>query len=130
MSIGSLSNCRGFTLVEIMVAVAIFAVVSATLLRNSTQSVSLSRSIQDRSLAQWIAENELQQLRLQPRDDEHYPPTGVDRSTLSMANREWQVMVDISATENELVRRLDISVFDELDLDSPLAELTGFIGQH
>jgi general secretion pathway protein I len=121
---------NGFTLIEVMVAVAIFAIVATTLLKSSTRSVSQSRHIQDRTLALWIAEDTLQQVRMRERDDEHFPSTGTDRSSVTMANREWQVELIVSSTENELVRRVEVQVFDEQDLDSPLSNLTGFVGRH
>ena len=124
------SKSSGFTLIEIMIALAIFAIVSTTLIKSATQTVSQSRIIQERSLAQWIAGNEMQTLRLQPRTAENFPAQGTDRSSVTMASRQWQVEVDIRSTENELVKRVEIAVFDEQDLDKPLANLTGFLGRY
>jgi general secretion pathway protein I len=120
----------GFTLIEVMIALAIFAIVSTTLIKNATQTVSQSRIIQERSMAQWIADSEMQTLRLQPRTLENFPSQGTDRISQTMGGREWQVEVDIRATENELVRRVEIIVFDEQDLDTPLANLSGFLGRY
>ncbi|HAK51099.1 MAG TPA: type II secretion system protein GspI [Gammaproteobacteria bacterium] len=121
---------KGFTLVEIMIAMAIFAIVSTTVLKNATQSISQTRMIKERTIAQWIAENQLQELRMLPRGDEHFPSVGIDRSSVTMANREWQVEMDVSNTGNELMRRIEVVVFDDADLDVPLAQLTGFLGRY
>lgn len=120
----------GFTLIEVMIALAIFAIVSTTLIKNATQTVSQSRIIQERSMAQWIAESEMQTLRLQPRTQENFPSQGTNMNSQTMGGREWQVEVDVRSTENELVRRVEITVFDEQDLDTPLANLSGFLGRY
>ena len=116
----------GFTLIEVMIALAIFAIVSTTLIKNATQTVSQSRIIQERSMAQWIAESEMQTLRLQPRTQENFPSQGTNLISQVMGGREWQVEVDVRTTENELVRRVEITVFDEQDLDTPLATYLAF----
>ncbi|MDG2071882.1 MAG: type II secretion system minor pseudopilin GspI [Pseudomonadales bacterium] len=120
----------GFTLIEVMIALAIFAIVSTTLIKNATQTVSQSRIIQERSMAQWIAESEMQTLRLQPRTQENFLSQGTNMNSQTMGGREWQVEVDVRSTENELVRRVEITVFDEQDLDTPLANLSGFLGRY
>jgi general secretion pathway protein I len=120
----------GFTLIEVMIALAIFAIVSTTLIKNATQTVSQSRVIQERTMAQWIAESEMQTLRLRPRTSENFPSQGTNLSSLTMGGREWQVEVDVRTTENELIRRVEISVFDEQDLDTTLANLSGFLGRY
>jgi len=120
----------GFTLIEVMIALAIFAIVSTTLIKNATQTVSQSRIIQERSMAQWIAESEMQTLRLQPRTQENFPSQGTNLISQVMGGREWQVEVDVRTTENALVRRVEITVFDEQDLDTPLANLSGFLGRY
>ncbi len=122
---------NGFTLIEIMFAMAILAIVSVVLLKSSVQSVSRAGLIQDRTMASWIAENQLQGLRMIDRDDEdNYPSVGVKRSTITMANRDWQIVLDVSETENDLIRRIEVSVFNELDPDVALSTLTGFIGRY
>ena len=122
---------NGFTLIEIMFAMAILAIVSVVLLKSSVQSVSRAGLIQDRTMARWIAENQLHGLRMIDRDDEdNYPSVGVKRSTITMANRDWQIVLDVSETENDLIRRIEVSVFKELDPDVALSTLTGFIGRY
>jgi general secretion pathway protein I len=124
------SAYRGFTLLEVMVAVAIFAIVSSALIKNATQSVYQTRQIQERSLAYWIAENQLNEIRSQPRGDDNYPSPGSDRRSVVMAKRDWEVTVDYEATENVDMRRVVVSVFHPEDLDNLVVELTGFVGRY
>ena len=121
---------RGFTLLEVMIAVAIFAIVSAALIKNATQTVAQTRQIQERSLAYWIAENQLNEIRSQPRGDDNYPSAGSDRLSVVMAQKDWELVVDYEATENADMVRVIVSVFHPEDLDNRLVELTGFVGRY
>ena len=125
-----MNKARGFTLLEIMVAVAFFAIVAGALVKSATQMVKQTAIIEERTFAFWIAENALEEIRAIPRDGSDFPNTGSDRTPTTMAGREWEVVVDYEATENENVRRVTVSVFDENDLDRSLVSLTSFIGKY
>jgi general secretion pathway protein I len=120
----------GFTLLEIMIALAIFALVSATLIRNAAQSANQTGIIQQRTIAYWIAENQINELRLLPRNEDNFPGIGSDREKVTMAGQDWEVLVDVEATENQEMRRIIVSVFSPQDLDNDIVELIGFIGKH
>ncbi|MEZ1600800.1 type II secretion system minor pseudopilin GspI, partial [Pseudomonas aeruginosa] len=54
---------RGFTLLEVMVALAIFAVLSVALYSAAQHIAGNSAGLTERSLAQWLADNRLGELR-------------------------------------------------------------------
>jgi general secretion pathway protein I len=120
---------RGFTLLEILVAVAVFAVVSAALIKNATQSVRQAGIIQERVYATLVAENEMNARRLEIRTDDNYPSAGTERTGVSMAGRNWDVVVVTDSTDNENVRRLTVQVFNEQNNTEPVIELDGFVGR-
>ena len=68
-----MSRVRGFTLLEVMVALVIFALVSVALVKNATSSVRHAAIIQDRTIAWWLAENRMTNFRIQPRNEENFP---------------------------------------------------------
>lgn len=121
---------RGFTLIEIMIALAIFAIVSAALVRNASLTVYQTALVKDRTFAWWVAENRLNEMRSVPREPENYPSIGIQRLSVRMAQRDWELQVDVMSTENENMRRIEITVFSESDLDVPLVSLYGFLGKH
>ena len=61
---------RGFTLLEILIALAIFAVTASALISSMTRQVSQASLLQDKTIAYWIAENELARLRLPQLDED------------------------------------------------------------
>jgi hypothetical protein len=47
-----------------------------------------------------------------------------------MANRDWELKIRVESTENPDMRRVEVTVFDEQDLDVEVARLAGFIGKY
>lgn len=115
-------------MVEVMVALVIFAIVSVALVKNATTSVRQAGIIQDRTVAWWLAENRMTTFRVQPRNEENFPAVGVSRESVSQSDIDWELEVTVEATENDYVRRVDIAVYRE-GRDDPSAQLTGFVGR-
>lgn len=113
-----------------MISLAIFAVVSAALVRNASMTVHQTSLVRDRTLAWWVAENHLNEMRLVPRDDDTFPSIGSDRLSVRMARRNWELLVEVTQTENINMRRIKISVYKDDDLDTPLVNLSSFMGKH
>lgn len=124
-----MSKSRGFTLIEVMVALAVFAVVSVALVGNASSSLRHAGMIQNRTIAWWLAENQMTELRIRPRTEEDFPSVGTSRDRIEMNQTEWELEVDIENTEMDDMRRVTISVYKGL-ADEPAARLTGFLGRH
>lgn len=120
---------QGFTLLEVMVALAVFAVVAVALVGNSTSTLRQAGMIQERTVATWLAEDEMTKLRVQPRNDDTYPNPGTSRDTIEMTGIEWEVETEVEATENDFVRRVTIRVYRD-SADEPTAEVIGFRGRY
>ncbi len=123
------SSSRGFTLVEVMVALVVFAVVSVALVRNTTMSLRQAGILEDRTIAWWLAENEMTALRMRQRSDENFPAVGTDTEFIETGNAEWEVSARIESTENDWVRRVVVSVYKD-GRETPSAELIGFLGRY
>lgn len=115
----------GFTLLEVMIALAVFAITAIALLSQTNQSASQSLHLEEKAYALWIAENTLTELRLQP----EWPPLGTEQNPVQMFDREWLVKTDISDTGETSLRRADVSVLRAGD-NNTLASLLGYIGQY
>jgi len=120
---------HGFTLLEIMIALAVFATVGAALVKNAALTVRQTGLIEEKTIAVLIAENELDRYRLAPRDPAAFAGTGRDRTPVRMAGRDWEVVTDVRPTDNENVRRIEVSVYREDNLDRAVTTLTGFLGR-
>lgn len=100
---------RGFTLVEVMVALTVVALALPALLFTLDQQIDGSAYLRDRSLAQVVAQNRLAELRLALRSGRREL-----RGTLSgaeqMAQRDWYWRVESTATEVPGFSRVEVAV--------------------
>lgn len=120
---------QGFTLIEVMVSLVIFSVVSVALVKNTSMSLRQTGKIEERTTAWWIAENEMTRLRLLPKTDENFPGSGVERSSVETSSADWEVEARIESTENEFVRRVVVEVYKN-NQETPSASLIGFLGRY
>ena len=113
-----------------MIALAVLSIVSAALVKNAAQSVRQTAVIEERVYATWVAENELNARRFEIRSDATFPGVGTQRAGVSLAGRDWDVVVATDSTENENVRRVTVQVFNATDNTEPVVELDGFVGRY
>jgi general secretion pathway protein I len=115
----------GFTLLEVLAALVIVALGMLGVIEAVSQTASNSSYIRDKTLAHWVAMNQLTQARLSQ------SPPKIDKSSdeVEMADRRWRWTMEVTQTPVESVRRIDISVrLKDADENSSLATVTGFYG--
>ncbi len=115
---------RGFTLLEVLVALVVLALALLALSRTASNAVSAFGVTRERVLASWIASNVLTETRLR----EPLPDPGKRDGRLKFAGRDWRWELVIQATEEPGIRRLDVRVFSQAQPAAPMLQLTGFSG--
>lgn len=120
---------KGFTLLEVMIALAVFSVIAIALTKTTMTMIRLTGQIEEKTMAHWVARNQLNEMRIAAHAPNNYPVPGRRTKKVMMAEREWDLSVLVSATENQDIRRIEISVSDA-EGDQPLASITGFMGAH
>ena len=118
---------RGFTLVEVMVALMVIAIALPALLKALYSQVDGTAYLRDKSVAQWVAGNKLVETRIQlARNGTVF--RGERTGTTTMAGQEWFWLMTSQETEVENFFRLEIEVGrDETGEQSPLYTLVGFL---
>ena len=79
---------RGFTLIEVMVALAVVAIALPALLISLYQQVDSTAYLRDKSIAHMVAANKLVELRVLSRATESLVK-GKDSGSEQMAERDW-----------------------------------------
>ena len=125
----TMNRARGFTIIEILIALVIFSVVSVALVKNVSTSIRHAAIVEEKTIAWWLADNQMTKLRLSPRVEENFPSAGTDRELIEQDDVSWEIETRIEGTENEYVHRVVISVYKNTADDSK-AELIGFIGRY
>ncbi len=112
---------RGFTLIEVLVAMTIAAVALMAAIRATASLAVNSVDLRHRTLAQWSAENRLAQIRIAS----EWPNLGRRQYDCSQANVTLLCREDVIQTPNPLFRRVEVGVFGD-DGAFRLARLVGF----
>lgn len=111
---------RGFTLIEVLVALTIAAVALMTAVRATGSLTAGTAELRDRSYAQWSAENRLSQIRVQ----HEFPDAGRREFDCSQGGVALVCVEEVSPTPNPFFRRVEVAV---RGADGHrLAQLTGF----
>ncbi|WP_416422073.1 type II secretion system minor pseudopilin GspI [Pseudomonas sp. App30] len=97
-----MSNERGFTLLEMMVALAVFAALATAVLGASQFSLRQASHLQERQFAQWILDNHLAQVWL-----EAGGPGSLDVQRIDFAGRRWQLQARHEGDSLHLQLRLE-----------------------
>lgn len=114
----------GFTLVEVLVALAILAVALAAGFRSVAQSAESATALKSRTLALWVAQNRLAEVQLEAPT----PAVGERSGNETQAGATFTWHITISGTPNPAFRKIDISVADASAPDYVLSHLVGYLG--
>jgi general secretion pathway protein I len=100
---------RGFTLIEVLVALVIVAVGMSVLMGALSSSARTVVYMQDKMFAEWVALNQIASLRLGLQQGQ-IPPTGTSNGDLDFANRSWHWRQDVVASQVPGINRIDFKV--------------------
>ena len=117
---------RGFTLVEVLVALTVVALGLTALMVAVSGTARTSGYLRDKTIGQWIALNRLTQVRLTVN---RLGDTG-DTAEIEFANRKWHYDTRYFNTSFPSMKRVVVRVYpgDAKTKGSPIAESTGFLG--
>jgi general secretion pathway protein I len=116
----------GFTLLEVLVALAILAITMAAVSRTASSSIHHVEAVRTRVIADWVAQNRLAQH--QARAD--WPAPGIQTGEETQAGQTYPWQEEIIATPNPTMRRIVVSVYAPDDAKHSLRELTGYLVQY
>jgi general secretion pathway protein I len=100
------SPSRGFTLIEVLVALAIVAIGMAALMSAVTTSAGTTVYMRDKTLAEWVALNQIEAVRLALQR----PTKGDKDGDAEMGGRKWKWHQEVMETEVKGIMRIDVSV--------------------
>lgn len=115
---------RGFTLVEVMVALTIVAFSLTAIAASMNQMIDAANTMRDRTYASWIAQNKIAELRLA----NITPEVSATSGEVDYANSEWSWRAVVSETGIENFYRVDVSI-SHAGSEYVIRTVTGFIGE-
>lgn len=115
----------GFTLIEVLVALVVVGLGMLAVIQTVSQTANNTSYIRDKTIAHWIAMNQLTKVRLEP----NAPAIDKSSDEVEMAGRDWRWTMEVKQTPVESIRRIEVSVRpSEAPEKSSLAYVTGFYG--
>jgi general secretion pathway protein I len=122
-----LIRSQGFSLVEVLVALAIVALALSAVLGSSSAHTRNLTYLKEKTLAHWVASNQLIEAELV---SDGWPAVGTRSGIEELAGHEWHWRRQISsATEidGKEMRRIDVAVYFDAKVKQSHAQVSGFI---
>lgn len=120
-----LRRTAAFTLVEVLVALAILAIALAAAMRTLHLTTDSAQETKLRLLATWVAQNQLAESTAK----HEFPAPGISNGSLDYAGVKFAWQHNISGTPNAAFHKLEIRVTKPDDTSHALAQLTGYLVQ-
>lgn len=121
-------RCRpaapGFTLVEILVALAVLAIALTAAAHSLGNAADTTAALRERTLARWVAEDKLAELELR----REWPALDTKEGDAEMGGRKFHWIQETGVTPVTRMRRVELSVLLP-GAKVPLTRLTGFVEQ-
>ncbi len=116
---------RGFTLLEVLVALVVVALALTALLRAASLGASALDRERQLTLATWVAQNVLASTRLRG----GLPATGRTEGDERQGPFQYRWTLTVSNTDEPGIRRADVQVFSDAATGEPVTTLSGFLGE-
>jgi general secretion pathway protein I len=97
---------KGFTLIEVLIALAILAVALAATMRATGMATTSAEEVKIRTYATWVAQNRLAELTAR----RIFPATGSEDGQSTMAGIQFEWQQTTTDTPNKDFRKVNISV--------------------
>lgn len=126
------SSQRGFTLVELMVAIAVLAVVGSAVFYSNNRAINQQIVLEHKTIASWVIQNQIAYLHLEKRINRDDPrPVSSQTNQVQFGARSFSVVVspsfaDTSIGESQLIR---VSIYEDStdSEDTPLHEIVTYL---
>jgi general secretion pathway protein I len=113
----------GFTLLEVLVAVAVLALALTAIISGGSNAARAAALMRDKTLALWVAHNRLAEIDLQL----SWVQLGSSSDDVKMGGEEWTWRANVVGTQDPTLRRIDIRVNKRGEGDYQYAMLSSFI---
>ena len=115
---------RGFTLIEVLVALTILAITLGAGIRAAGALTNNAQRLAEVSAAQWCADNQLVSLKL----GRQFPGIGDGDFACEQLGRSYRGKLIVRPTPNPNFRRVDAKLLDESD--QPILTLSTILGRY
>ncbi|MBE0485660.1 type II secretion system minor pseudopilin GspI [Marinobacter sp.] len=119
---------RGFTLLEVLIALLVFGLIATAAAEVGSQYIASYERVRDKTLAGWLADNRINELRLQ----EDLPGISENTNDRDYGTYRWQVTTVVQGTAEPSMRRVEVTVARYINGQTepmPVHTLSAFMGE-
>ncbi|GIU19400.1 type II secretion system protein GspI [Shewanella colwelliana] len=121
--IGVKRNQQGMTLLEVIVALAVFAIAAVSITKSLGDQMANMPILEERTLAQWVASNQMVDARLEGK----FPDLGKKEGSVDLADKEWFWRKEVIKTTDDNFRMIRISVSDDERYGRIIAQVSSYV---
>jgi general secretion pathway protein I len=115
----------GFTLIEVMLAMAVFSIAGIALLSAATNNARNIGYLEDKMFANWVAANQLVATHLV----DTWPPKNNLKGEVELAGRAWFWQQKVIKTTNNDMRAVVMEIRLKTDDELPIGSLTTYVSK-
>ncbi|MDH5301271.1 MAG: type II secretion system minor pseudopilin GspI [Gammaproteobacteria bacterium] len=117
---------QGFTLVEVLIAVAILAIALGAIITSVARATDNVSYMRDKTFAHWVAMNVITEVQVLRK----FPSTGTDEGKQELGNHEWQwKMITTESPLSANMHQIVVEVRRDRKDKQPLVRLTAIAGK-
>ncbi|GIU25701.1 MULTISPECIES: type II secretion system minor pseudopilin GspI [unclassified Shewanella] len=113
----------GMTLLEVIVALAVFSIAAVSITKSLGEQIANMPILEERTMAQWVAHNQMVDARLEPK----FPELGRKDGQVELANKDWYWRKEVIKTTDDNFRMIRISISDDERFSRVIAEVSSYV---
>ncbi|NKF52500.1 type II secretion system minor pseudopilin GspI [Shewanella sp. WXL01] len=114
---------QGMTLLEVIVALAVFSIAAVAIVKSLGEQMANMPILEQRTLAQWVASNQMVDARL----TKDFPDIGQKTGQEELAGKEWYWRRDVIKTTDAKFRMIRITVSDDERFKRVAAQVSSYV---
>lgn len=105
-----MKNKLGFTLIEVLIALAILAIALTALLKNSAENINATSRIKDKTYKHWVAMQAINQIQMRELSLRMGLPT---TQSLKAFGKTWYFQAKLLPTDINNLKKITVTVSDK-----------------
>ncbi|MFC3122635.1 type II secretion system minor pseudopilin GspI [Agaribacter flavus] len=116
---------QGFTLLEVMVAVAIFALAGGAIVKAASEHLSSVSLLKNMTVATWVANNQMTEAVLLSK--QQWPVKNNLSGESVMSGRTWYWRQTVNKTPTEGLSQVTVAVFEDSERKRQITSVSTFV---
>jgi general secretion pathway protein I len=114
---------QGLTLLEVMVALFIFALTATSIMKAATEHLRGLSTLESMTFASWVANNELNNLIV----EQQWPPENNKKGSVEMGGTTWYYRHEVTNTQDKELRQVEVFVAQDEQMENVVTSTITFI---